>query len=253
MEVDPTHMCEPLVGLPDVVVLGVVDDGEGVPLRVYVEMRNGSRACAGCAGPSGVNERPEVELVDLPVFGRQARLVGRKHRLVCRQADCAVVSWTVENPAIAAPRLALTDRAGRWVTRAGRPVRADGERGGNRARLRLAHRQRRSDRLRQRACRQPGEDRPADGLGAGRDAVLPAGAMAAPVLMSTSIVDVSSGRLLDVVAGRSAAEPAFGWPPGRSPGARPFSGRPRTCRVPIGRCSTRCCPTPPRSPIRSIS
>ena len=39
VEVDPTRMCELLVGLPDVVVLGVVDAGGVVPLRVYVEMR----------------------------------------------------------------------------------------------------------------------------------------------------------------------------------------------------------------------
>lgn len=44
-----------------------------------------------------------MELVDLPVFGRKARLVWRKHRLVCLQADCTVASWTVEAPAIAAP------------------------------------------------------------------------------------------------------------------------------------------------------
>ena len=62
------------------------------------------------AGP--VKERPEVELVDLPVFGRQARLVWRKHRLVCMQVDCLVVSWTVEDLAIASPRLALTDGLG---------------------------------------------------------------------------------------------------------------------------------------------
>jgi hypothetical protein len=102
--------------LPAVIVLGVVDADVAVPLGVHVEMREGRRSCADCGMPARVKERPEVELVDLPVFGRQARLVWRKHRLVCVQASCPVVSWTVEDPAIASPRLAITDRAGRWVT-----------------------------------------------------------------------------------------------------------------------------------------
>ncbi len=50
-----------------------------------------------------VKERPEVELVDLPVFGRQARLVWRKHRLLYLKVACPVMSWTVEDLAIASP------------------------------------------------------------------------------------------------------------------------------------------------------
>jgi transposase len=57
-----------------------------------------------------------VELIDLPAFGRQTRLVWRKHRWACRQASCPVGSWTAQDHTIAAPRLAMTDRAGRWVT-----------------------------------------------------------------------------------------------------------------------------------------
>jgi transposase len=206
VEVDPTRMCELLVGLPDVVILGVVDDGGVVPLRVRVEMRNGRRPCAGCAGPARVKERPDVELVDLPVFGRQARLVWRKHRLVCLAVTCAVASWTVENAAIASPRLALTDRAGRWVTeqvgRCGRTV--------NEVAVELG-------------C----------DWHTVNDAVIAYGSVLVddparigqPTALgldetlfcrrgpwrhqswSTSIVDVGNGRLLDVVAGRSAAEP----------------------------------------------
>jgi hypothetical protein len=114
-------MCELLVGLPDVFVLGVADDGARTPLRVHVEMRNGRRRCAGCGAVARIKERPEGELVDLPALGRQTRMVWRKHRLVCVQAACPVVSWTVEDPAIASPRLALpTERGG------GRPNRSAG-------------------------------------------------------------------------------------------------------------------------------
>ena len=115
MVVNPTRMCELLVGLPDVNVLGVVDRPAG-PLQIHVESRRPRPTCQGCGTAAEVKDRPEVELVDLPVFGRRARLVWRKHRWVCRQPGCPTGSWTAHEPAIAAPRLALTDRAGRWVT-----------------------------------------------------------------------------------------------------------------------------------------
>src|SRR5262245_12556052 len=118
-------MCELLVGLPEVNVLGVTDH-PGRPLRIVIESRRPRPPRGGCGGRAEVKDRPEVELVDLPVFGRRARLVWRKHRWRCRQRACPTVSWTGEDPAIAAPRLALTDRAGRWVTeqvgRCGRTV-----------------------------------------------------------------------------------------------------------------------------------
>ncbi len=69
---DPIRACELLVGLPDVAILGVAD---GIPLRVFVELRVEPPDCGGCGTVARVKERPEVELVDLPVFGRQARLV----------------------------------------------------------------------------------------------------------------------------------------------------------------------------------
>jgi len=199
-------MCELLVGLPAVIVLGVVDAGGRVPLRIHVEMREGRQSCAGCATPARVKERPEIELVDLPVFGRQARLVWRKHRLVCMQAVCAVVSWTVEEPAIAAPRLALTDRAGRWVTeqvgRWGRTVNEVAVELGcdwhtvNDAVIAYG------------TVLVDDPDRIGQPTALGLDETL--FCRDGPwrrQRWSTSIVDVSSGRLLDVVAGRSAAEP----------------------------------------------
>ena len=104
-------------------VLGVVD---ARPLQVHVELRGGAPSCAGCGTPARIKERRQVVLVDLPVFGRQARLVWHKHRWCCPETACEVRSWTAEDPRIAAPRLGLTDRAGRWVTeqvgRCGRTV-----------------------------------------------------------------------------------------------------------------------------------
>jgi len=39
-----------------------------------------------------------------------------KRRWQCLESECSTKSWTEEDRSIAAPRLALTDRAGRWVT-----------------------------------------------------------------------------------------------------------------------------------------
>jgi transposase len=115
-------MCELLVGLPDVNVLGVE---EGDVFTVVIETRD-RPTCLGCGGRPRVKDRDPVSLVDLPVFGRPSRLLWRKHRWRCVNDECAMNTWTVNAPAIAASRLALTDRAGRWATlqvgRCGRAV-----------------------------------------------------------------------------------------------------------------------------------
>ena len=49
MESDPTCVCELLVGLPAVTVLGV-DDERGALIVVHVESRASRPSCAGCAG-----------------------------------------------------------------------------------------------------------------------------------------------------------------------------------------------------------
>ena len=51
MEYDPTRMCEMLVGLGDVEVLGI-DDKEGAPLRVRIRRRVPRPPCGGFGGPS---------------------------------------------------------------------------------------------------------------------------------------------------------------------------------------------------------
>lgn len=114
METDPTQMCEVLVGLPDVTVLAV-DDGAG-PLTVHVESVGLRRDCLGCGRAGRVRARARVTLVDLPCFGRATRLVWHKRRLSCHNESCSMVSWTLEDTRIAAPRMLLTDRAGRWAT-----------------------------------------------------------------------------------------------------------------------------------------
>jgi len=115
VETNATCMCARLVGLPDVTVLAV-DDRLGDPIRVHVEQRVDRSRCEECGTAAWVKDRPVVELADLPCFGRSARLVWHKHRWCCPSRSCPVGSWTGQDPRIAAPRLGLSDRAGRWAT-----------------------------------------------------------------------------------------------------------------------------------------
>ena len=114
MELDPTRVCELLVGLPDVTVVGAVEDDAG--LRVMIETRSTRPSCPQCATAAVGHGRREVVLVDLPCFGRSSRLLWRKHRWRCPNEICPVKTWTGQDLRLASPRLAMTDRAGRWVT-----------------------------------------------------------------------------------------------------------------------------------------
>jgi len=203
-------MCGLLVGLDDVNVLGVELK---VPIRVHVETAGDRPACQKCAVTARVKDRPVVELADLSCFGRPTRLVCHKRRWCCANAACGVGSWTEDVPGIAAQRLKLTDRAGRWVTaqvgRWGRTVNELAVELGtdwhtiNDAVISYGT---------------PLIDDPAR-IGSvtalGLDEVLYAriGRWRRQV-WSTSIVDVGRGQLLDVVEGRSAAT-ACEWLAGR--------------------------------------
>ena len=115
MIVDPTRVCELLVGLGDVTVLGAEDEPGG-PVRVHVESRSGRPSCPGCGGAVWSKDQRPVELVDLAAFGRPARLMWHKFRWSCPAVTCRVGSFTETADRIAAARLVMTDRAGRWVT-----------------------------------------------------------------------------------------------------------------------------------------
>src|ERR1035437_944469 len=108
-------MCELLVGLPDVNVLGI-DDVVGQPLQVHVELRSSRTGCETCGVFAWVKDRPVVDLVGLPCFGRPTHVLWHKRRLWCPEPSCTRGSWTEDEPGIAAPRMGMTDRAGRWIT-----------------------------------------------------------------------------------------------------------------------------------------
>ena len=110
METDPTRMCALLVGLPDVMVVGVGEWPSWLRIVIALDVERPRCACGQLAHRHGVRE---VMLVDLPVFGRPARLVWRKQRWRCPMCRR---SWTDRHPGIASSRCALTTRAARWVT-----------------------------------------------------------------------------------------------------------------------------------------
>ena len=112
---NPARACNLLVGLPAVNVLDIAERLPG-RLEVSIESVLTDRSCPNCGERAWVKDRPVVELADLTCFGRPVRLRWRKHRLWCPKAWCRQDSWTHEDARIAAPRLSLTDRAGRWAT-----------------------------------------------------------------------------------------------------------------------------------------
>ena len=205
MEENPTRVCELIVGLGDVEVLGV-DDAPGGPLALHIRTR-GRPVCGGCGGAVWSKGASAVGLVDLPAFGRPVRLVWRKWRWRCPAASCDVGSFTEVDEQIAPARSALTARAGRWATvavgRDARPV-ADvaAELGcdwhtANRAVLAWGEALLAADTDRVGAVEALGLDETLFGR-AGRWRTRS---------WCTSIVDVQRGQLLDLVPGRDAAGP----------------------------------------------
>ena len=126
METDPTRMCEKLVGLGEVDLVGIDDSGEGTPLRVVIRSRKARPTCLACGGRVWSKGYRTAVLVDLPAFGRAVRLRWRKRRWTCPNPDCAQKSFVEQDPTISPPRALLTSRAARWATtqvgRRGRPV-----------------------------------------------------------------------------------------------------------------------------------
>jgi transposase len=206
VEINPTRMCELLVGLPAVDVVGVADE-PGEPLRVHVQCREQDRWCRTCGGPAELKDRPKIELVDLPAFGRQSRLVWHKYRWHCPDARCPASSWIQTDDRIGFPRMALTDRAGRWaceqVGRCARSVNEIAKELGcdwhtiNAAVLTYGTA----------LIDHPNRYEAVEALGLDEVLFVRTGEYRRQDF-STQLVDVQAGQLLDVVPGRSAKAPS---------------------------------------------
>ena len=205
METDPTRMCELLVGLPDVTVLGMDDETNG-PLSIHVQTRARRPGCTTCGVLAWVKDRPVVVLVDLPVFGRAVRLVWHKFRWYCGEPTCLGGSWTEDEPRIANHRMALSDRAGRWVTeQVGRHARSINEIA---IELGCDWHTVNDTVMAYGTALLDDPDRFGDVEALGLDEVLFArlGTYRTPNF-STQLVDVQRGQLLDVVEGKKAEGP----------------------------------------------
>lgn len=206
MEVDVTRALELMIDLPDVVFLGLEIEPAG-DLAVHVESRSSRAFCERCGIAARVKDRAVVSLIDLPVYARRSRLVWHKRRYCCPDEACPRLSWTEEDPRIGAPRMTMTDRAGRWVTeQVGRFARTVAE---------VA---------RQLGCDwhtvndtvlaygealvddDPNRYGPVTALGLDEVLFVRVGRFHRREF-STQIVDVAKGQLLDVVPGRSGKEP----------------------------------------------
>ena len=217
MEYDPTRMCELLVGLGDVEVLSVGDEGGG-PLRVHVRCRAARPPCGGCGGVLWSDGERAVVLVDLPAFGRRVRLVWHKRRWRCPRDGCEAGSVTEQAAEIAPARALLTSRAARWATRQagrGRPLKDVAAELGcvwhtvNSAVKRWGAALLDADT--ERISR-------VSALGLDEHLMMRRGRFRTKT-WGTSIVDVGRGQLLDIVRGRTAKAPTR-WLLGRPRGWR---------------------------------
>ena len=98
MECDPTRMCEKLVGLGEVDLVGINDLGEEAPLEVVIGSRKARPVCEGCGGSVWSKGYRSVVLVDLPAFGRPVRLGWRKRRWTCPNSGCEIRSFIEQDP-----------------------------------------------------------------------------------------------------------------------------------------------------------
>ncbi len=93
MIINPTAINECFVRLAEVNILGVKDLGEG-PHRVHVECVRVVQGCPQCGVIAHVKDRPEGELVDLPVYAHPTRLIWHKRRFACPEVSPLMGSWT---------------------------------------------------------------------------------------------------------------------------------------------------------------
>ena len=108
-------MCELLVGLPEVSVLGVcrhIDQRVDLHIQTNAE----TTGCPSCGVVASLKGWRVVEFADLPTFASPVTLHWHKRRWRCAEPLCPIGSWTECDERIAGPRLKLTDRAARWAT-----------------------------------------------------------------------------------------------------------------------------------------
>ena len=173
-----------------------VDEHDGV-LNVLVELERAEAPCPSCGTFSAaVKQRCVTKVADAPAGGRKVRVFWRKRRLRCREDFCAAGSFTQQAPEHIAPRARLTERLREVITRAVR----------NQAVAEVAADHEVSWRTVWRAAKARIEAtvaaRPVLGL---RRLGLDETSFRRPQRFATGFVDLDTGKLMDLVEGRSKA------------------------------------------------
>lgn len=116
MGYDPTST---LFGMAGFRVLAVDEHDGGV--NVLVELERAEAACPGCGTFSArVKQRPVVRLADTPAGGRKVRVYWHKRRLRCNEELCETKTFTQQAPEHVAVRGRLTERLRRVVATSAR-------------------------------------------------------------------------------------------------------------------------------------
>ena len=190
-----------LLGMDGFLVGAHVDDGDD--LLLMVETAVDLVGCEGCGTKAVGHGRRQVRVRDMPIGDRRVVLVWRKRLWRCPDDDCPVKTWSEDTDAIA-PRAVLTERARaeicRRVGRDGHSVASLAREFGVSWHAAMEavrdHGRPRVDHLsRLRLPRAIGID----------ETSFLASTAAHPTLLVTGFVDLDRHRLIDVVAGRSAA------------------------------------------------
>ena len=113
------HGTDTLFGMDGFRVLAV-DEHAGT-VNVLVELERDDAACPGCGTFSArVKQRPVVAVADAPIGGRKVKLFWRKRRLRCSEEFCATQTFTQQAPRHVAPRGRLSERLRALVAKAAR-------------------------------------------------------------------------------------------------------------------------------------
>jgi transposase len=210
---EPSDNAHALLGMDGFVVLATTEeDGE---LFVLVETERTRAGCPSCGVIATGHGRSVVQVRDLPTAGRPMRLVWRRRRFLCREADCPTKTFVEKSDAIEG---SLTRRAAVQIcVRVGR----DGH-----SVAQVARDFGISWATAMEAVRRHGRPLVDDearlagvvALGVDEHKMLSA-SRTRNTFFATSFVDVKRGRLLDVVPGRNADDVAY-WLFGATPSWR---------------------------------
>ena len=181
-------------------VLDVVD--AGVELAIDVETERRAVGCSGCGTRAVPKDRRWVTLRDVPAGGRFVRVRWRKRIWRCPEPDCDVNTWT-EHAELADPRRVRTTRAAEWAT--DRVAAIEGTPASIARNFGLSWSTVWSavDRIGSARVQTPAEIGPAVMVGFDETVMSPASRRRRRRFV-TAVVDVGSGRLLDVFEGRDA-------------------------------------------------